>query len=321
MLKVHKEEWVEVSDCPGYEVSNMGRVRSWRGNRGPLKSPRILSVCKDKRGRYKVELRRDGKSTSKSLRSLVAHAFVPNPYDCQVIKHHDGNEMNVRFDNLYWADNTFNSSYTLDESVFDKVDSEECAYWIGFMAADGSVNPRGNTITLQLKYEDRDVIYKLRRFMKSDQKIKAIIDSAGRVHARLYVCSSRLKDALMKVGIHPQKHFTVAAFKYIPKNFLRHFWRGAIDGDGSLGIYPNKNRLGKVYPKPVIGMTGNEMMVTAFKDFILDSLGHLATVHNEKGKKTYRVTFNNRKAKDAAHFLYDDASVYMKRKKEMADSF
>lgn len=99
------EEWRPIKDYEGrYEVSNLGRVRSflidqWR----TPQQGRILSLTQREEGYKYVQMYADnGKRKSFLLHRLVAQAFIPNPHNYYKIKHIDGDVTNNRADNLKW---------------------------------------------------------------------------------------------------------------------------------------------------------------------------------------------------------------------------
>jgi hypothetical protein len=103
------EEWRAVPGHEGYEVSNLGRVRSYRahgGNRGgrQVKTPRIKTTRRHNTGYSSVVLQAElGRSQAYSVHVLVAAAFLgPRPEGYQVA-HFDGDKMNARLDNLRYA--------------------------------------------------------------------------------------------------------------------------------------------------------------------------------------------------------------------------
>ena len=52
-----------------------------------------------------------------------------------------------------------------DECVFDSIDNEEKAYWLGFIFADGCISSRDNAFELSLKGEDIEHLHKFNTFM------------------------------------------------------------------------------------------------------------------------------------------------------------
>jgi len=104
------ERWLPIDGFEGYEVSNLGRIRSWHpaGARHPIpKEPRILkcTLTTKKYGGYvQVGLRRNGKCISKRVNCLVALSFIgPKPSIKHEAAHWDGNRQNNIITNLRWA--------------------------------------------------------------------------------------------------------------------------------------------------------------------------------------------------------------------------
>lgn len=102
MAAVVDEEWRQVEDRPGYEVSNLGRVRSYRGQgTSGIKhqEPHILTVFK-RQGYACVNLGRD---QPRAIHRLVAQAFLGSPPESLECRHLDGNRMNPTLENLAYG--------------------------------------------------------------------------------------------------------------------------------------------------------------------------------------------------------------------------
>ena len=53
----------------------------------------------------------------------------------------------------------------IDETLFDSIDNEEKAYWLGFMYADGYISSKNNQIGLQLAIKDIEHLQKFNNFL------------------------------------------------------------------------------------------------------------------------------------------------------------
>lgn len=98
------EQWRAVEGWPGYEVSDMGRVRSWRsqGRRAAItNSWKIMSTGEQK---YKeVRLRAPGRTVKIRVHVLVLLTFVGPPADGQEVRHLDDCKHNNKLSNLCWG--------------------------------------------------------------------------------------------------------------------------------------------------------------------------------------------------------------------------
>lgn len=131
--------------------------------------------------------------------------------------------------------------WKVDHMFFQKW-SEEMAYVLGFIVADGAVftNPRGSSY-LAFYSTDKEIIEKIRSAMGSNHKIGERVKSRG--HKNLFVLqigSKKLIAQLKKFGIIQNKSLVVGMPNTIPEQYLGHFVRGYFDGDGC--IYHNKHK-------------------------------------------------------------------------------
>jgi hypothetical protein len=94
-------DWVPIPDFPEYLISNYGEVVS-------RKSGRPISQSTTQKGIVKVGMVRDGKQYQRSVKVLVANAFVPGRdevLDTPVLL--DGDPWNNRADNICWRPHWF----------------------------------------------------------------------------------------------------------------------------------------------------------------------------------------------------------------------
>ena len=108
------EEWRDAVGFEGlYMVSNAGRVMSvyretsCKGETTKRVFPRIIKQINN-RGYRNVKLRKQGKTYTKSVHSLVCEAFLPNPSGATEINHKNGIRHDNRVENLEWCSRQYN---------------------------------------------------------------------------------------------------------------------------------------------------------------------------------------------------------------------
>lgn len=96
------EKWKPIKGYEGlYEISNLGRVKSYHITRGTKE--RILKPRYVKDNYLMIALYKDGTRKNFQLHHLVADAFVENPKQLKEINHKDGNKENNSYVNLEWT--------------------------------------------------------------------------------------------------------------------------------------------------------------------------------------------------------------------------
>ena len=100
------EKWRDVVEWEGvYEVSDKGRVRRTAPGTGAVAGRVLRPGLHTSKKYYIVALCRDSKARTKTVHRLVAEAFLtPPPLESsRVVAHRNGNGLDNRVDNLYWA--------------------------------------------------------------------------------------------------------------------------------------------------------------------------------------------------------------------------
>ena len=110
-----QELWQPIDGADGYEVSNLGRIRTQdrvtiRKNGSPLRTKGRLFPFRLNHNGYPVY---SYKSTHKLIHVAVARAFIAPVEGKRFVNHIDGDKANNRVDNLEWADHSDNKLHAL----------------------------------------------------------------------------------------------------------------------------------------------------------------------------------------------------------------
>lgn len=193
--------------------------------------------------------------------------------------------------------------------IFDNIDTEEKAYWLGFLYADGSIGSGvKNSIEISLKLSDAPHLEKFRQFLKAETKVKT-----DHFRCRIYVSNKTVAETLSSYGCTPKKSLTLKFPSIITTSLLRHFIRGYVDGDGCLYKSYSWNR-NKTKKKFYIGFS-----VLGTKEFLLVLRGHLGITSNlyrknNSSKNTWSLITLRTQAFKIAAYLYENCTIYLDRK-------
>jgi uncharacterized protein (DUF433 family) len=202
-----------------------------------------------------------------------------------------------------------NRKCTLNESAFDSI-TEESAYWLGFLMADGAVCERKDgspVITLKLKESDLEHVESFRKFLGSSSKISRVFDKKGHSVA-LTVTSRHLVNAVARYGVTPRKSFTA---KVVGLELNKDFWRGCVDGDGCLPANPKKRRY-------LIALYGSSFITTQFAAFISELTETMPPVPYKDGN-IYALRLYGVRAMRVIDALYSNCTIALPRKLERAE--
>lgn len=133
--------------------------------------------------------------------------------------------------------------YPRNEYYFNKIDTEEKAYWLGFLYADGCVHT--NNYEISINITDRDHVEKFKTAIGAiNHKITETNDKRFSNAKTLYqftIKDKQLHQDLVKWGCIPQKSLLLNKIPNIPRDYVSHFIRGYFDGDGSLHYLQGTN--------------------------------------------------------------------------------
>lgn len=124
----------------------------------------------------------------------------------------------------------------LKENYFESIDSNEKAYWLGWIISDGAItnNPEKSKYQLELtiKQEDEYILH----LLEEDLGVEHRVYPSQEIYSRFSLGSKKIIQDLEKLGITQNKSFTVKVPKFDSK-YNSHFLRGLFDGDGGFTVY------------------------------------------------------------------------------------
>lgn len=117
------EQWKRIYWANDYEISNLGRVRSWKVNPPNRKNkdvlnPKELSIKIGSSGYPCVAIwSNDGIKKMPSVHSLVAEAFLGPRPDGMIICHKDDNKTNAKLENLEYGTHSKNKKQAIENGI------------------------------------------------------------------------------------------------------------------------------------------------------------------------------------------------------------
>lgn len=197
-------------------------------------------------------------------------------------------------------------SFPVRHDAFKDPSNPAVAYWAGFLMADGCVYDTGR-VTLALQERDRGHVEAWLNFLGSfDKPLQSQPPSSSRTHAavRGQVSSRRIAEDLKRHGVVPRKtHAGIPASDALASQAA--FWRGMVDGDGTIGLPQGKYG-------PVLSLCGSPVVMSQFADFLAAAIPDFRrpSVHERKDSSVIRVVqMSGVRAREGVRLLWADVDL------------
>ena len=218
------------------------------------------------------------------------------------------------------------AKYTYDQDYFSVVDSEDKAYWLGFLYADGSITCFYNKKSGKLKSmslemtlcgKDEEHLNKFRRCLKTDaplQDRKIKLNDKNYSAKRITVNCTKLCRDLINLKCTPHKTYVLKfpTYDIVPKQFMRDFIRGFFDGDGCICSTTMANK-----PHIILNITGMSDMLLSISDFLIEEkiIRVKPKLHQDNRSVCSGIFFYGTDSnKELLDYLYGDSNIYLDRK-------
>lgn len=191
--------------------------------------------------------------------------------------------------------------------AFEEINSEEAAYWLGFIYADGSITYTPDkkciryVLEIGLKEEDSEHLEKFKAFIGTHCTIKYREKSKS---CRLIVSSKELVTNLHKLGILKNKTYInniENIWSKVPMQFKRDFIRGYFDGDGHISRN-NILSFTSYFSESIIFLLENILQELIFR------------VYNKEKTEAKSVRLLKRESTFMMHYMYKNSNIFLDRK-------
>lgn len=201
-------------------------------------------------------------------------------------------------------------------------DSEFKYYFLGFVASDGWVSDKSNRIEITLKKDDVNILVLFRDLICPGKKISHKIIKKKYEARKLLIDNKIIKKEIMKYLNTTDKTKSLIFPYGIPDQYIRHFIRGYIDGDGNLGVKKGRRILKNGQENFYYGL---RLRVLGTRAFLQGMVLNLQRIHNskinvnvrKKESNVYYVEFGFKTAEGIMEWLYNESTYFLQRKKEV----
>ena len=217
---------------------------------------------------------------------------------------------------------------------FLKTWSNEMAYVLGFLYADGNIT---NAISSRTQYihfysTDRYILENIKIVLSSNHILQTI-PARTQVHIngiyrskeafRLRIGSREMFEDLLKLGVVPNKS-KIITFPYVPKQCMGNFIRGYFDGDGCVFLQKAKG-----ITKPIIIKKLSTIFTSGSYQFlrgIAEVLKNTLSINHDKvydGIRSFQLRYSTKDSIEIFKFMYNYCSsgLYLRRKTDRFNEY
>ena len=227
--------------------------------------------------------------------------------------------------------------YTINEHYFDSIDTEEKAYFLGLLYADGCNSENIGVSHISLIEDDRDILDKFNLAIGSNKPLSFRDRGYGKEKDNknrknqysLIMVSKQISKRLAELGC-PQRKTLILKFpteEQVPKHLLRHFIRGYHDGDGCItfGYYGSRKKNQK-YFNAQCNIVSTQDFCLSFQKYIKNEIDVNVCVNKNPRKGHNLITRpasvnGNLNCNKYLDWLYSGAIIYLQRKYDKYQEF
>ena len=211
--------------------------------------------------------------------------------------------------------------YHFNEHFFDVIDTQEKAYILGVLWADGCNVLSKNYVMLSLQESDVDLLNQINVLTENERPLhKSCISRPDNNYHDQYIITWGSKyfcDTLQKLGMVPRKTLVAEYPVCLNEELHRHFCRGYLDGDGCISLQSD-GRFASV------SMVGTHTFLNRLQEIILKQTGVDVLVYRDKRARDpicgLRCSRKN-DVKKLLDWIYRDANIFLQRKYDKYQKF
>lgn len=210
--------------------------------------------------------------------------------------------------------------YEINENYFDEIDNQDKAYFLGFLYADGCNMTDRKCIILALQEPDREILIKLNSLLQLSKPVRFYKKRYNNLQNtyKLIISNKHISEMLAKHGVVKAKTFKLLFPEWLREDLIPHFIRGYFDGDGCL--YCSK----KLTYNMCIDIVSTESFCISVAKYLKEKININCYIRTANPKSDNRIKEMKSCGRDQVtkflKLIYKDANLYLKRKKDKADS-
>lgn len=190
---------------------------------------------------------------------------------------------------------------------FDKIDTKEKAYILGFILADGCINNRNTEISVSIK--DKEIVEFIAKIINGNVTYKNKFDKKKRIFPSARVIK-KITDITKFTGgeLKKNRHYPI-----VRNDLERFLLQGLFDADGCITWGRRKDR-SRIWQK--ISFTSQLKILEGVQQYLIKKVGISTTIRPKSNENCYVLEFANKNdvLKFCEHIYPNEDFLILKRK-------
>ena len=262
---------------------------------------------------------------TKEEQELVLNTFDKEKWNCASLARHLGmpkmsvwNLLKRKGVEFCKDQSKLQRKFPVNEDYFELIDSNNKAYFLGLLYADGCNHSTTNEVEISLQIGDAHILESFAKEMSCDKPLQIVKRSKPNNNlkdvARFSVSSRKMQSDLISLGVIKRKSLVLEFPKEkFDKKFMSHFVRGYFDGDGCFCPYIAKRHGYKQY---TVNFPAPTQFCNDFQDFLKTELGVTSSIASPARYKngTKVLAISGHQVFKFLDYIYTDAELKLERK-------
>lgn len=216
-----------------------------------------------------------------------------------------------------------------NEYYFDEIDSNDKAYWLGFIYADGWIEQKDGHYSLGIELNEKDSFHLtlFNKFLNGNvcvsNRERTVCFDNERYTVNSKLCSIKyyskhMVESLNKYNIVPNKTYKKTGLPKIPEEYMLSFLHGYFDGDGSFFL---KNKKRKYYGFNYTSY--NKIILEDIRKYLYENYNISSYIYLSKNNSNVwqLIIASQKDVKVFAELLLNDNFVFLKRKNDLIKEY
>lgn len=216
-------------------------------------------------------------------------------------------------------------TYTIDENYFSIIDTDEKAYYLGFIYGDGCNYPEKNLLNIVSGKDDYNHLQKMLHIVSPNKNVKLLLSKSKTEIVSLEIWNKKISKDLIKLGAVKAKTKIIKFPEFLKPILFKSFIRGIFDADGCFSYYNIKSHNKYDCTICEFSISSTKNVCDGINKILNQQVGiPIRNLKIDKRIFSGSAIYKNSNPKELVliyNYLYKDSTIHLERKKVKFEEF